>query len=95
MTSRVAGSSTALASVPPVRVRGTMLWFNAAKDLGALRTDEGERIEVPGAAFLPGEEPVGRCAGMEIEFDATTDGVSGISFVPVVSPRRARLRRRR
>lgn len=72
-----------------------MLWFNAAKDLGAVRTDEGERIEVPGTAFLPGEKPVGRCAGKAIEFDSVTEGVSGIAFVPVVSPRRARLRRRR
>ena len=45
-----------------------MLWFNAVKDLGALRTDDGTRIEVPGEAFSPGEKPSGRCAGLEIEF---------------------------
>lgn len=95
MTSSEAGSCTALASVPPIRVRGTMLWFNTAKDLGALRTDEGERIEVPGAAFLPGEKPVGRCAGKMIEFDSVTGGVADIAFVPVLSPRRARRRHRR
>ena len=65
-----------------------MLWFNEAKDLGALRTDEGERIEVPGTAFGPGEKPVGRCRGKAIEFDELT--VSDIAFVPVLSPRRAR-----
>jgi len=32
-------------------MRGTMLWFNEAKDLGALLTDDGERIDVLGTAF--------------------------------------------
>jgi hypothetical protein len=93
MTSSEAGSSTALVSAPTIRVRGTMLWFNEAKDLGALRTDEGERIEVPGTAFEPGEKPVGRCRGKAIEFDQLT--VTGIAFVPMLSARRARRRHRR
>ena len=78
----------------PIRMRGTMLWFNEVKDLGALRTDDGERIEVPGRAFLPGEKPVGRCAGKAIEFEALEGGVTGLAFVPELSPRRARRRRR-
>jgi hypothetical protein len=94
MTSPVAGSCTDLASSVPIRIRGTMLWFNEAKDLGALRTGEGERIEVPGTAFLPGEKPVGRCAGKAIEFEPLEGSVTGVAFVPEVSPRRARLRRR-
>lgn len=81
--------------VAQIRARGTMLWFNETKDLGALRTEDGERIEVPGTAFLPGEKPAGRCAGRAIEFDAADDGVSAIAFVPAPSPRRARMRRRR
>jgi hypothetical protein len=84
-----------LGSSVPTRIRGTMLWFNEAKDLGALRTDEGERIEVPGTAFLPSEKPVGRCAGKAIEFEPLEDAVTCLAFVPEVSPRRARLRRRR
>ena len=72
-----------------------MLWFNAAKDLGALRTSEGERIEFPGHAFAPGEKPVGRCAGKQIEFVAVEGAVDGIVFPPEVVPRRARLRGRR
>ena len=72
-----------------------MLWFNAVKDLGALRTEDGERIEVPGAAFLDGEKPVGRCAGKAVEFEALDDGVMSLAFLPDSSPRRARLRRRR
>ena len=95
MTSPVAGSCTDLGSSVPIRIGGTMLWFNEAKDLGALRTDEGERIEVPGTAFLPGEKPVGRCAGKAIEFEPLEDAVTCVAFVPEVSPRRARLRRRR
>ncbi len=76
-------------------MRGTMLWFNAEKDLGALRTDDGERIEVPGTAFVPEEKPLGRCAGMAIEFEACDGAVSRIVFVEALAPRRARLRRQR
>jgi hypothetical protein len=72
-----------------------MLWFNAAKDLGALRTAEGERIEVRGDAFAPGEKPAERCAGKPIEFEAQDGAVSGIAFPPEVAPRRARMRNRR
>jgi hypothetical protein len=72
-----------------------MLWFNEVKDLGALRTGDGTRIEVPGAAFAPGEKPVGRCAGRVIEFESRAGALSDIAFVPELSPRRARLRRRR
>ncbi len=72
-----------------------MLWFNTAKDLGALRTDEGERLEVTGAAFSPGEKPAGRCAGKAIEFAAADGEVSGIAFVEMADQRRARLRHRR
>ena len=77
------------------RMRGTMLWFNGAKDCGALRTEEGERIHVPGRAFAPGEKPGERCAGRAVAFDSRGDVVSGISFLPDASPRRARLRHRR
>src|SRR5829696_8097810 len=55
---------------------------------------DGIRIEVPGEAFSNGERPRGRCAGLEIEFQVLTDQISGIAFVPVVPPRRARMRRR-
>ena len=93
MSSKPAASSTALASVETTG-RGTMLWFNEVKDLGALRTDDGIRIEVPGEAFSAGEKPHGRCAGLEIEFQVLANQISGIAFVPIVAPRRARSRRR-
>lgn len=76
-------------------MRGTMLWFNEAKDLGALRTDDGDRIDVSGSAFLPGERPLGRCAGRAVEFEQVEGGVSGLAFVQELTPRRARLRRGR
>jgi hypothetical protein len=78
-----------------LRTRGTMLWFNAAKDAGALRTEDGERIEVLGDSFLPGEKPIGRCAGRPVEFDALDGTVAGLSFVEDMNPRRARSRGRR
>jgi hypothetical protein len=79
----------------PKRKRGRMLWFNEDKDLGALRTDEGERLEVPGTAFGRGEKPIGRCAGRTIEFDSEGGAVTRLAFVPESSPRRARMRRGR
>ena len=75
--------------------RGTMLWFNGVKDLGALQTDAGERLDVPGAAFDAGEKPAGRCAGKPVEFLCAAGGVSEIRFVPEESARRARARHRR
>ena len=84
-----------MASAAPISTRGKMLWFNVEKDAGALRTDDGERIEVPGAAFAPGEKPAERCAGKAIEFTSVDGAVSGIAFVHEPSPRRARLRHRR
>jgi hypothetical protein len=84
-----------VASLIPGRTRGTMLWFNAVKDLGALRTDDGIRLEVPGEAFAAGEKPVDRCAGRLIEFESPRGIPSGIAFVPELNPRRARRRSRR
>jgi hypothetical protein len=72
-----------------------MLWFNDAKDLGALVTDVGDRVEVPGAAFSPGEKPLGRCAGKAVEFEWLEGDVCGLAFVQELTPRRARLRRSR
>ena len=72
-----------------------MLWFNVAKDLGAMRTAEGERIEVSGDAFAPGEKPVERCAGKPIAYEAVDGAVSGIAFQEDIAPRRARMRNRR
>ena|SRR5687768_17862953 len=77
----------------PTREVGTMLWFNAVKDLGALDTSHGERVGVPGAAFLPGEKPEGRCSGKVVEFETVEGAVARVAFVPETAPRRARRRR--
>ena len=77
------------------RLRGEMLWFNDVKDVGALRTSAGERVEVTGSAFAPGERPPGRCAGAPVEFDEGDAGLSGITFVAEEERRRARRRHSR
>jgi hypothetical protein len=79
---------------PAVETIGTMLWFNVEKDIGALRTESGERLDVPGTSFAPGEKPLGRCAGMAVQFERDGDAVSGVTFVTSPVGQRARLRRR-
>jgi hypothetical protein len=80
-------------------MQGTMLWFNDVKDLGALTTDDGERLPVTGAGFAAGERPAGRCAGSLVTFRVSGDDgertVEDVSFVPEVAPRRARMRHAR
>ena len=73
--------------------RGEMLWFNAAKDLGALRTPSGERMEVSGTAFASDAKPCGRCAGRVVEFECVDQVVRFIAFVPE-QPAARRARRR-
>jgi hypothetical protein len=79
-------------------MRGTMLWFNEAKDYGFILTEEGERLSVLGPAFAGGERPKGRCAEAVVTFEVTeSEGrrqADGVAFVPEVAARRARLRRR-
>jgi hypothetical protein len=72
-----------------------MLWFNAEKDLGVLCVEDGERLEVRGTAFGPGEKPLGRCRGMAVRFESVDGEISAVAFVEDSNPRRARLRRHR
>jgi hypothetical protein len=73
-----------------------MLWFNAAKNHGFIRTDEGERLAVAGDGFALGErsEAEGRCAHKVVTFEIETGGGSrqacSVAFVPDVPARRAR-----
>ncbi len=77
-------------------MQGTMLWFNATKDLGCITTEEGERLAVQGIGFADGERPKGRCAGAIVSFRVVDAGeerrAEDVSFVPEVAPRRARMR---
>jgi hypothetical protein len=86
-------TSTGFDGPAPTREVGTMLWFNAVKDLGALEMTHGERVGVPGTAFLPGEKPEGRCLGKTVEFETVEGAVARVAFVPETAPRRARRRR--
>jgi cold shock CspA family protein len=45
-----------------------MLWFHEVKGHGFIRTDEGERLYVEREGFVAGAAPVGRCAGLRVEF---------------------------
>lgn len=77
-------------------MRGTMIWFNADKGHGFIRTEEDERLIVHEDGFSAGEVPVGRCAGNDVCFDRLTiEGeprAVNVSSVPVVAARRARRR---
>ena len=79
-------------------MRGKMLWFNEKKDLGFIRTDDGERLSVLGPGFAGGKRPEGRCAQKEVEFEIDATGAEpqaeNVVLVEADSPRRARLRGR-
>ena len=79
-------------------MRGTMLWFNGDKDVGLIEAADGERLPVRGDDFTSGIRPESRCGGTSVQF-AVVDGeerhAAGVSVVPEVVPRRARLRHRR
>lgn len=79
----------------PRRSRGTLLWFNSDKNRGVVDTEEGERLDVPGAAFAPGLKPTGRCAGTLVEVEIVDGAVRRVVLLPTPNPRRARLRRTR
>jgi cold shock CspA family protein len=76
-------------------MRGTMIYFNEEKDVGYIRSDEGERVQVLRDDFLPGHAPVGRCNGLEVEFslrDGDEPAALEVSVVEDDNPRRARRR---
>jgi hypothetical protein len=81
-------------------MRGYMLWFNAQKGFGYVRTEDDERLYIGADGFKPDELPVGRCAGLELIFEREPADVEGgfkaVSATVVAdSPqRRARARRR-
>jgi hypothetical protein len=79
-------------------LRGEMLWFNEVKDLGFIRTEEGERLSVLGPAFAGGERPQGRCARAAVTFEIDQTGddrqAENVVLITPASPRRARLRTR-
>lgn len=77
-------------------MKGTMLWFDEAKDYGFLLTDDGERLYVDRDGFVDGGAPVGRCARRPVNLSVgERDGeriAVDVSLVVEESPRRARRR---
>ena len=76
-------------------MRGTMLWFNEEKGLGAIETEDGDRVGVRGSDFANGTPPTGRCSGLVVEFETTEDEEPrNVVVVQEEAPRRARRRGR-
>ena len=83
-------------------MRGKMVWFNAVKGFGFIRTEEDERLYVHSSGFEPGQVPVGRCAEQQVSFEREIADVEGgyqavgVSIIEAAaSGGRARLRRQR
>jgi cold shock CspA family protein len=79
-------------------MRGTMVWFNEEKGFGYISTEAGERLYVSQAGFAGGNAPIGRCAGLPVEFEVVTNGEGreavGSVLVEEEAPPRARRRHR-
>ncbi len=77
-------------------MRGTMIWFNADKGHGFIRTEEDERLIVHADGFSNGGPPPGRCAGTDVSFDReTVEGeprAVNVATIQVTAARRARRR---
>lgn len=58
-------------------MRGKMLWFNAVKGFGFIRTEEDERLYVHRTGFEAGQLPVGRCAEKKVSFEREIADVEG------------------
>jgi hypothetical protein len=88
------GPAGAWITAEGLAVKGTMLWFDEAKDYGFLLTDDGERLRVDRDCFVGGGAPVGRCARRPVNLSVgERDGepiAIDVSLVPEESPRRAR-----
>jgi hypothetical protein len=81
-------------------MEGTMIWFNEAKQHGFIRTDDGERLRVDEAGFVPGELLGQRCGGTRVRFERIGDEQDdaravGVTVVPAAETQRARFRGRR
>jgi cold shock CspA family protein len=81
-------------------MEGTMLWFNAAKQHGFIRTDDGERLRVDHGGFAAGRLLGARCRGTRVSYDRTAGRPEearavNVAVLPSVAAGRARLRGRR
>ena len=81
-------------------MNGRMIWFNADKQHGYIRTEEGERLLVETTGFAAGFRIPERCRDMPVTFEReerATDVPRAVqvTLVPLDAPRRARMRGRR
>ena len=81
-------------------MEGTMIWFNPAKRHGFIQTDECERLRVDESGLALGTLFGDRCRGTRVRFERVLgehDGprAVGVTLVPLMAARRARLRGRR
>jgi cold shock CspA family protein len=76
-----------------------MAWFNEVKGHGYIWTEAGERLFVSTQGFAGGNAPIGRCAGLVVDFDVApgADGRGRQAVESVIveeeAPRRARRHR--
>ena len=77
-------------------MRGKMAWFNEEKGHGYITTEGGERIYVAQDGFAEGNAPKGRCAGLPVEFEVTSndEGRQAVRSVLVEDDQPPRARRR-
>ena len=76
-------------------MQGRMRWFNELRGDGVIESDDGEPYTVLAADFV-GSPPVGRCAGLEVVFQAgETSRATEVALVEHAEPRRARIRSHR
>jgi cold shock CspA family protein len=77
-------------------MRGTMIWFNADKGHGFIRTEQDERLYVSNSGFESGYGPEVRCKGLEVHFDRQDEEgdarAVNVALISQVEPRRARVR---
>jgi hypothetical protein len=75
------------------RIRGELRFFNEVTQRGLIRTAEGD-FGVLGTSFAEGEVPVGRCAGVAVDFEVengeTEPLAVRVSIVDVTTGGRAR-----
>ena len=79
--------------VTQTRMRGELRFFNEVTQRGLIRTSE-EDFAVLGSGFVEGQIPVGRCAGVAVDFEVeggeTESLAVRVSIVDVTPGRRAR-----
>ena len=72
-------------------VLGQMLWFNEAKHVGMIESDDGERFSVRREDFVDGA-PVGRCASLPVTFESVGSTAVNVRMHQADDVRRARRR---